>query len=62
MKKDFLDYDWFFQVVRFNYPLCCILFFMTEINQKVRFERGSWYKSNDGYIRCLDCILRDMKK
>jgi hypothetical protein len=62
MKKDFLYYDWFFQGIRHDFPLCCIFFFMTEINRKVKFENNSWYKSNDGYIRCLDCIMRDMKK
>ncbi len=62
MKKDFLYYNWFFQGIRYDYPLCCIFFFMAEINSKVNSRNELWYKSNDGYIRCLDCIMRDMKK
>ena len=65
------DTHWLKQGHISHFPLCCILFFMDVFDQKFRDfisadgkERQNgekiWYEHGDGYIRCPECIARDV--
>jgi hypothetical protein len=59
MRRDIIH---FFNGVHYEFPLCCVFFFMAKINSSYMFTDEKWYHpKNDGYIRCPECILKELK-
>ena len=58
--ENFLHPNVFIQGIDFGYRQCCILFFMSEWRWICDNIHEYIYKA-DGYVRCPDCILRELK-
>ena len=64
------DLIWLANGYEARFPLCCIMFFMDVFDKNFRDfvskngdrDNGEkiWYEFGDGYIRCPDCIAKDV--